>query len=65
MDFQSEGILIEEQKKGRKNKNKGDLESHGKYGKFNNEEIDDRPMDEKSIHGRTSSSSTPPSQRQQ
>ena len=59
MDFQSEGILIEEAKQSRKNKGKGDLESHGKYGKFN-DELDDRPLDEKSIHGRTSSSSTPP-----
>ena len=60
MDFASEGVLIEEQKQGRKNKGKKDLESHGKYGKFADEELDDRPLDAGSIHGRTSSSSTPP-----
>jgi len=61
MDFASEGVLMEEQKQVRKNKSKGDLESNGKYGKFNNEmSIDDQPLDGNSIHGRTSSSSTPP-----
>ena len=57
----SEGDILEEQKMSRKHKSKKDLEANGKYGRFENEPIDDRPVDESNdIHGRTSSSSATP-----
>lgn len=58
----SDGDILEEKKAGRKKKIKQDLESHGKYGRFEDEpKIDDRPYDSsREIHEKTESSSITP-----
>ena len=56
----SEGEILEEQKVSRKQKAKADLESHGKYGRFEDEPRDVIVDDSHEIHGKTSSSSITP-----
>ena len=57
----SDGDILEEQKESRKKKAKADLESHGKYGRFEDEKLEDRIVDDShDIHGKTSSSSISP-----